>query len=337
MTDSIMRRDAAPGLVWGYRFPADGGPAVELESDSGISQLVEGDGFVWLHFALPDRQLEQEIQQLEFLPDDAKKILVGRDRHLLLSSMPPMLAGVMPDFRRELDDKLKDIDQFRFVLSPRWILTTRTSPLKSASRVRNEVVAGRVFASSTELFETMADTFEDSIEALVDELTETIDTIEEDLFQGRHSRSQSGLGSVRRDIARVHRTLRTMARLFNRLDSLENRGLSPELHAILEKRGHHTASLDQDIILLQERARLLQEEINARGQEEMNRSLFVLSVVTVIFMPPTLVTGFFGMNTKDMFLQAEDGGTTLALVIVIGAAVAAWLLLRRYKLDRFRD
>ena len=43
--------------------------------------------------------------------------------------------------------------------------------------------------------------------------------------------------------------------------------------------------------------------------EITNRRLFTLSILTACLLPPTLVTGFFGMNTKDMPFQNTDGGT----------------------------
>jgi zinc transporter len=38
----------------------------------------------------------------------------------------------------------------------------------------------------------------------------------------------------------------------------------------------------------------------ARLSEETNRNLFILSVVTVIFLPMTLITGIFGMNVAGL-------------------------------------
>jgi zinc transporter len=62
--------------------------------------------------------------------------------------------------------------------------------------------------------------------------------------------------------------------------------------------------------------------------EITNRRLFTLSVLTACMLPATLVTGFFGMNTKDMPFQTGDGGTWYALLLVIAAGALTWWLLR---------
>ena len=58
--------------------------------------------------------------------------------------------------------------------------------------------------------------------------------------------------------------------------------------------------LDHAVIEMRERSRLLQEELHLKIEEQGNHSLRVLSVLTAVLMPPTLVTGIFGMNTKGL-------------------------------------
>jgi zinc transporter len=60
-----------------------------------------------------------------------------------------------------------------------------------------------------------------------------------------------------------------------------------------------------------------------------NRRLFTLSVLTACLLPPTLVTGFFGMNTKDMPFQNVEGGTWMAATVALAAAFACYWALRR--------
>jgi zinc transporter len=49
-------------------------------------------------------------------------------------------------------------------------------------------------------------------------------------------------------------------------------------------------------------------------------------------MPPTLVTGFFGMNTKNLPFAETDGGTVFATIFILISIGLAWWLLRRFKI-----
>jgi zinc transporter len=82
---------------------------------------------------------------------------------------------------------------------------------------------------------------------------------------------------------------------------------------------------------LHERARLLLDEFDAKMMAVTNRRLFTLSILTACLLPPTLVTGFFGMNTKDMPFQNTEGGTWMAALVALAAGLACYWALRRLR------
>ena len=63
------------------------------------------------------------------------------------------------------------------------------------------------------------------------------------------------------------------------------------------------ASFHSDLHLQGDRARLLQEETAAQLATATNKNLFALTVVTTFLLPPALVTGYFGMNTKNLLFS----------------------------------
>ncbi len=59
-----------------------------------------------------------------------------------------------------------------------------------------------------------------------------------------------------------------------------------------------TAVADSGVLV--ERLKLLQEELSATVEEHTNRTLFILTLVTVLALPINVVTGLFGMNVGGM-------------------------------------
>ncbi len=85
-----------------------------------------------------------------------------------------------------------------------------------------------------------------------------------------------------------------------------------------------------DMSSLQERIKLLQEEIAANVNEDNNRSLFVLTVVTVLALPINILAGLFGMNVGGIPLAEHPHGFWIVVGIVASfTVVAAWLSLRK--------
>ena len=86
----------------------------------------------------------------------------------------------------------------------------------------------------------------------------------------------------------------------------------------------------RDMTTLQERIKLLQEEIAAAVNEDNNRSLFVLTGVTVLALSMNIIAGLFGMNVGGVPLaQNEHGFAIVAVVVATFTAVAGWLAFRR--------
>lgn len=122
----------------------------------------------------------------------------------------------------------------------------------------------------------------------------------------------------------MHRQLSQLRGIFHRIDqrmAAEHADFAQTMRALAQK----LDAIDHEVGSLQERARLLLDEVAAKMTEITNRRLFTLSILTACLLPPTLVTGFFGMNTKDLLpWQNSEGGTWLALAV----AASYWALRR---------
>ena len=110
------------------------------------------------------------------------------------------------------------------------------------------------------------------------------------------------------------------------LATAPDRGVLPEDPTL-----RFLAFLLDDQSELYERAKLLQEEIASRVAEDTNRNLYVLSVLTAVLMPMTLVTGIFGMNTGGLPFATGDHAFwwVMLLVLAAGVGTAALLFFKR--------
>ena len=74
---------------------------------------------------------------------------------------------------------------------------------------------------------------------------------------------------------------------------------------------------------LQERIKLLQEEIAAQINEQDNRSLFVLTTVSVLALPINIIAGLFGMNVGGIPLAHDNAGFWVVVAIVASFTLVA--------------
>jgi len=105
-----------------------------------------------------------------------------------------------------------------------------------------------------------------------------------------------------RDLARSIRPMRQVLRHFI-TDREFNMGVA---RMYLEDVEDGIDLMLEDITQLQEMGKTLQEAHEAHRDKRMNTTLFVLSVLSAIFLPAQFVTGLYGMNFVD-----EDGHPTI--------------------------
>jgi zinc transporter len=159
-----------------------------------------------------------------------------------------------------------------------------------------------------------------------------VDHIEDSLLANRVAASRRDLGALRRTLVRLQRLLAPEPAAMFRLLSRSPNWIGPEDLQELRQAAEEFAAAIADSATLVERVKLLQEELAALIGEQTNRTLFVLTVVTVLALPVNLVAGLFGMNVGGIPLAGHRSGFLVivaALSLITGTA--AWLALGRQR------
>ena len=317
------------GIVHVYRFLGDG-TAVLVPSEQVNDALSAPDGWTWVHIGLADTRARTWIAQHAPVSDVARKLLTGPDEHIRLDTVANEIIGVMPDLHQTFARPGEYIVRFRFVLTERMLITSRHSPVHSLELIRRSLDTGRRFLSPIAFIDGVIDQFADVMCHLSETIADQLDQAENRLLNDELENERMKLGRMRLQLAHMHRQVLQLSLLFQRVEpriARENEEVARAIHTLSQKLG----AVDHDVAAQYERARLLVDEAGAKMAEITNRRLFTLSVLTGCLLPPTLVTGVFGMNTKNLPFENTDGGTWYALALAAGATGLAFWLLRKLR------
>lgn len=317
-----------PGLVWGYRFGTGDGRPAEIGSIDGAAAIAPG-GFSWLHLALSDARVPAWLAGLGILPEQALQTLTSRDNHPTADVDDGVLHGVLVDFQRTFDEETRDFGWMRFAIGPGFIITTRLHPLRSVDRARSSVAHSARMTSPSAVLEAVVMEFVKALNGVVTDLTDEMNLIEDYVYDDAPRDERRRLGPVRRILARLHRHLRAMLSSFRKVEVMDATEAPEAIRDMAERLADRIERVNRDVFALQERARLLHEEIDSKISAETNRHLYILSVMTAFMLPPTLVAGIFGMNTHDLPFIGTPGGTWYAIGLCAASTLLAWMLLRR--------
>ncbi|WJH39174.1 transporter [Aliirhizobium terrae] len=321
---------AIPGLVWAYRFDGPTRSCARLPLETTVNELDVTDGFLWLHLNLADSRVPAFLESLPDLTPPALSALTTRDTHAAVILDEQLIYGTLIDFQKEFASETRDIGWLHFFVSERIIITTRLQPLRSIDRLKVAVEknAGR-YKRPIDVFETLVAEFQRTLIALVMELTEELNLIEDFVYDNAPRDERRRLAPVRRTVVRLHRHLRTILTLMRRAAASDEDDMPLGFDDAAARLIGRLEAVDHDVYALQERARLLHEEIDSKLSSETNRHLYILSLMTAFLLPPSLVTGFFGMNTSSLPFAEGIHGTAFAFGAIVLSVAAAWWLLRR--------
>jgi zinc transporter len=222
-------------------------------------------------------------------------------------------------------------------MTERLLISGRYRLLTAVEKVRAKIEGGQVrLPSVAALLENIVDHVADAVDAVADSHATKLDQIENDLTERNIAdNSRQDLGEVRRTSVKLHRQLAGLRTLFHRLERDGTDQLPPPLRIAASKLAQRLDALDHDIVETRERARVLQEEITEATHAASNRALNILTVITTVILPPTLVTGVFGMNTKGLPFTEDPNGFIYALLLMAGSTVGVYWLMRKIGALRF--
>lgn len=324
------------GLICGFMFGPDGlgrpldsaAAARWLDADPPAS-----DGrFAWLHFNLAQVAAERWLVRHAGLAPEFYEMLHEGVASTRIERVEQALNAVVNDVHFDFELDASDISTLWISVDRRLVVTARRQPLRSVDRLRVAIGRGDAIRSTADLLERLMRTQADVLVGIVRSVTARVDRIEDELLAGRAAARRARLGGVRRVLVRLQRLLAPEPAALFRLLQTPPRWMATEDVQELRAAAEEFSVVLHDMQLLQERIKLLQEEVAASVNEDNNRSLYVLTVVTVLALPINILAGLFGMNVGGIPLADDDHGFWI-LVALVGAftVVALWLTLRRQR------
>lgn len=293
-------------------------------SHESLPPIADG-SLRWLHVALADQHGRRLIAELP-IAAEVRELLLSPDEHQRALVTDGTIACVVHDFAREFEDTGSlQTAALHFALTPSLMVTARHHPVRCADIVRHRIDAGAVPRDAPAALDLLISAMTGVIGGIAAQLTVEIQTIEDALLDEGREPGARELPVIRRRAVLAQRQLHGLHQVLHRLEQEEE--LPEPLSAAIARLVQRIAGLEGDVGAVQVQTRLLRDELDLRNAQRTNQNLYVLSVMSALILPATLVTGIFGMNTGGMPLTG-GGGTALACFLVLGSALTTYVLLR---------
>jgi magnesium transporter len=221
--------------------------------------------------------------------------------------------------------------QLSAFMSRRTLVTHHYKPLRSIQYAtqlltKNPNVLGR---GPDFLFHIIIDDVVDNYTPLLDSLDEAVDRMEEEVFRSPAQRTMVKILNLKRNIQTIRRVAVYQREMLNRLSRGEFRLItSDEMIYYRNVYDHLVRMTDladsyRDIV-----AGLLDAYLSVTSNN-LNRVMKVLTIISTIFLPLSVITGFFGMNFRYLPGLEWEYGAAGATVFMVAVAVGMLWVFKR--------
>ncbi len=171
----------------------------------------------------------------------------------------------------------------------------------------------------------------DRMEPLVERLGDNLDAIEEGLMLNRKTDVRSKLAHLRRNLINFRRLIWPQRDVLNTLEIEDLSFFSPRDRIRLREASARSARLGDELQALSERAVLVHEQILDTRAEQMNKTMLLLTAVTVILLPLTVISGVLGMNVAGIPFADSPYAFWLVAGFLSVLGIGLFFLMRRVK------
>ena len=219
----------------------------------------------------------------------------------------------------------------RFYISDRIIVSTRRRRVHAVEAIVEDLAKRMGPLNTADWLVDLCEHITEQAGDFIDELQEKIALLEEHLLNER-TIDRVDLADMRRQLIISRRYLAPQRDLFSRLANEKVGWLEADdlrrLQEIADRLGRWLEDLDASIA----RTSLLADEVNARLTEAMTRRTYMMSIMAMVFLPATFLTGLFGVNLGGIPGGGSEIGflVFVSLLIALISGLATWLWRHRW-------
>ncbi|MEQ9315028.1 MAG: zinc transporter ZntB [Henriciella sp.] len=203
------------------------------------------------------------------------------------------------------------------------VISLRAFHILAAQDLRERIMQGEVPGSSGAILTFLAARLTDRIEPVVSDLEDQAGEFEDQLIDQAGSLPKSALGNFRRQVLQLRRYIIPQRDALAQMAREGGDLFSPDEILHLREIGDRVTRLGEELDNIRDRSTVMQEQIVEERADRMNQRLFVLSIISAIFLPLGFVTGLFGVNVGGM---PGTGSPVAFTFLCLGMASIATLL-----------
>jgi magnesium transporter len=215
-----------------------------------------------------------------------------------------------------------DVD---FFLGPTYLVTVHDGRSKCIADLKESSERNpRIMSEGpVSLFHRIVDAMVDDYRPEVDRLEDALDALEKAIFSSHDTSLMKRILNRKREVSSLRRIVMPQRDVIARLARREFVDIGTDMSFRFRDVYDHLVRLADDATIFQDRITGILEAHLSNVSNRLNEVMKVLTVVSTIFMPLTLLAGLWGMNVPLPRLPGDDAAQfwwvfLVMLIVVVG-------------------
>lgn len=321
---------------WMDRVPTDVIYGLTLDGKGGMQPLpagseIPGSQPSWVHLDYGNPEAAHWLLQTPLVNEAVRESLLGKSNRPKLVRMGETVLLILRGINHNKDHRPEEMVALRIYITPDLIISSRRRPLLSERDVFEQLKLGGGADSPADWLVEICDSLTDRAGEFVEVLHDQILELEEMVLQ-RDLPANGRLALIRKQLIVIRRYLSPqrdlVARLANEKISWLDEDDRRRLLDIADRLRRWLDDLDAGVA----RTAVLADEINNLMAEATNRRAYQMSVMALLFLPASFLTGLFGINLGGI-PGAESPAAFWVFcgsLLTLATGLAVWLKYRRW-------
>ncbi|MCT7557734.1 zinc transporter ZntB [Aliarcobacter butzleri] len=305
------------------------GSATELKYEK-LNSVDTTDKILWVHFDYSTQEAKDWIRNQcnNSIVADALLADETRPRTTLLGdSLLLALRGVNLDPHSRPENMIS----IRLFISSNMIISTSRRTLLSVTEIIEELREGTGVKSTSEFLVELTYRMIDRMDDVIDQLQDRTDYLEENIIDMKNQEFRTEILNVRRETIILKRYLapqkEALIKLSNEKISWIDEYKKVEIRETNDQLIRHIEELDT----IRDKVILIQEELANSLSEEMNKKMYMLSIISAIFLPLTFLTGLLGINVGGIPGASNDKAFYIFTIILLLVIFSQYIIFKKKK------
>jgi magnesium transporter len=307
--------------------------ASTAEPETTDVEIIEAEGLRWINIERPravDRAWLEE--HFDFHPLDYEDVF-SRNQRPKIDEYDDYMFIVLHFPRYDKHVGRLNAAELDLFIGPDFVVTLPNEPLQPLEylfeRFRtNEDLRKQYFSKGPGyLLYKIVDDCVDASFPMLRKMGNKLEHLEEEIFEGRSAEIVRDLSNVKQEIINFRKIIRPQRAVIADLERTKQRYIADDLDLYFDDINDASERIWQMLEGFKETAEALEDTNESVLAHRLNDVLRVLTVLTVVFLPLTLITGIFGMNVR----VPGEGDPTAFWIVIASMLVLATAMIAFFR------